>query len=172
MIESNDGALVVMPPVATATNTTTSFSFSKLGADGQPFDAAIIDIIISTHATNSNAIEKLAVVEHDSTTSATSMTSIAALLGTTDATSALTLPAATVTGLGTIVEFQVDLRKRKKYIGVLIHGAGTTCTAGSVVRLVRGKTSKDTAALKSKTGATFGNLASTAAVGCSALYSG
>jgi hypothetical protein len=172
MITNFDGALVVMPPVATATNTTTSFSFSKLMADGQPADFAVIDIINSTHSTAAAALEKLAVVEHDSTTSATSMTSIAALLGTTDATSALTLPAATVTGLGAITEFQVDLRNRKKYIGVLIHGASGTATVGSVVRLVKTKTSKDTAALKSKTGATYGNLASTAAIGCAAVYTG
>lgn len=177
MEKSFDGAIAFMPqltPAATSATGTALLSISKLSADGQPFDAAVIDVFCGTHATTTVAINILSIVESDTVTSPTSMTAITALTGTTDATSALTLPGVAVTGPGCVIEFQLDLRKRKKFIGVILGAAsvGATQSVGAIARLIRGKTSKDTASLKSKTGATYGNLVATNAVGCAAVYAG
>lgn len=178
MITSNDGSILFTPaltPAATSSSGTALMSFSKLNADGQAADFAIIDVICNSHTTTTVTLNVLSIVESDTVTSPTSMTAIAALTGTTDATSALTLPGATVTGVGCVIEFQLDLRKRKKYVGVLL-GSGNitsmTQTVSAIARLGKLHTSRDTATNKSRTGATYGNLIATSAVGCAAVYSG
>lgn len=166
MKSNNAEAFVVLPPAATATNATQTMSFDRAG-----FDQANIMVVIGTHTTTTAVVTGIKIAEHDTTTSATSMTDIAALCASnTTSTSAVNaVPAGSKQGLGAIVEFQVDLRKRKRYIGVVIT-ADTVATAVTsvIARLSRSAESKDTAALKSLPL----NLAATNVIGCTSLIAG
>lgn len=178
MIKEFDGSIVYTPLTAitpTSNTGTALMSFSKLDSNGQPNDFAIIDVFVGTHATTTVAINVLSIVEDDSVTSPTSMTgTIASLTGTTDATSAIAIPGVAVTGVGAVMEFQLDLRKRKKYIGVLVAAKdiGATQRIGAIAKLYKSRESRDTSTKKSRTGATYGNLVATSAVGCAAVYQG
>jgi ABC-type thiamin/hydroxymethylpyrimidine transport system permease subunit len=167
MINANEGAMVILPPAATLTNATQSMSFDRAG-----FDQANIMVIVGTHTTTTAVITGLKIAESDTITSATSMTDIAALCASnTTSTSAVNaIPIGAIQGLGGVItEFQIDLRKRKKYVGLMI-AADTVATAiaSVIVRLTRGGTSKDTAAQKSLPL----NLASTAVVSCMQVVAG
>lgn len=167
MIHGNDGGLVVMPPVATVTNTTTQMSFSKVSEEnGQPFDHAVIDVIMSTHASTTTVLQTLILAESDTVTSPTSMTDIVAFSGAsaTSTTYGFAVPAIANTDTGGIIELQVDLRKRKLYLGLKFYGSSATCTLAAVVRMSRGKASAETAALKQ-----LRNYDNTAAAGCLTL---
>lgn len=165
-----------MPPTLQTAASTTTMSFSKLDVNGQPFDYANWFINLGTQVTNCSAvhIQEVLVAESDTITSPSSMTTIVAFSGsaTTDATHGWTIPAVLTTGKGGVAELQMDLRKRKKYIGVTITGAAAASnvtTISAVVLLSRGKESRDTAAQKNHTGAVYGNLCMTNAQGCLAL---
>ncbi len=167
MNEANEGAMVVLPPAATATNATQTFSFDRTG-----FDHANIMVIVGTHTTTTAAITGLKIAESDTITSATSMTDIAALCcsNTTSTSAVNSIPAGSVQGLGGVItEFQIDLRKRKKYIGGVI-AADTVATAIMAVlcRLTRSGESKDSATLKSLPL----NKAATNVVGCMQVVTG
>jgi ABC-type thiamin/hydroxymethylpyrimidine transport system permease subunit len=166
MIEANQGSMVLMPPAATATNASQYASFKR---DGH--DQANIMVIIGTHTTTTAVVTGLKISESDTVTSASSMTDIAALCASnTTSTSAVnSVPAGAVQGLGAIVEFQIDLRKRKKYIGISVL-ADTVATAVIAVlaRLTRSKESADTAAQKSLPL----NLAATSVVSCAQIIAG
>ena len=167
MIAENMGANVVMPPVATATNTTTQMSFSKINkTNGQAYDHAVIDVILSTHASTTTVLQTLILAESDTVTSPTSMTDIVAFSGAsaTSTTYGFAIPAIANTDTGGVIELQVDLRLRKKYIGLKFYGSSATCTVAALVKLTRGKASDDTATLKQQR-----NYGNTAAAGCLTL---
>ena len=166
MKHANNGSLVMLPPAATATNASKYMSFKSEG-----FGQANIMVAIGTHTTTTAVVTGLKISESDTVTSASSMTDIAALCASnTTSTSAVNaVPAGAVQGLGAIVEFQLDLLKRKKYIGLTITAdTAATAVVAAIARLTRGKKSSDTAAEKSLPL----NLASTAAVGCAQIIAG
>jgi hypothetical protein len=148
MIKSNDGSLVVCPPYISVTNATNYLSFDTRG-----YDYANVYIFCGTHTSTTAVFDQIRVAEHDTTTSASSMTQINALSSST-ATSATydnTLPTGANQGLGGIVqELQIDLRGRKRYLGITL-GVVTNNTAyvGAIARLSRAAESADTAAEKS-----------------------
>ena len=167
MFKENKGGIVVMPPVATATNTTTEMSFSKLSnATGQPFDHAIIDVIMSTHASTTTVLQTLILAESDTDTSPTNMTDIVAFSGAsaTSTTYGFAVPAIANTDTGGVMELQVDLRKRKKFIGLKFYGSSATCTVAAIARLTCEKTAADSASEKR-----LRNYSNTAAAGCLTL---
>lgn len=167
MFKENLGGLVVMPPVATVTNTTTQMSFSKVSnANGQPFDHAVIDVILSTHASTTTVLQTLILAESDTVTSPTSMTDIVAFSGAsaTSTTYGFTVPAIANTDTGGVIELQVDLRKRKKYLGLKFYGSSATCTVAVITRLTCDKTAADSATEKR-----LRNYGNTAACGCLTL---
>lgn len=179
MLLNNAGGLVSMPPTLQTAASTTEMAFSKLDIDGQPYDYANWYINLGTQVTNCSAvhIQEVLISESDTVTSPSSMTTIVAFSGsaTTDATHGWTIPAVLSTGKGGIVELQMDLRKRKKYLGAIITGAAAASnvtTISAVVVMSRSKESHDTAARKNHTGAVYGNLAMTNAQGCLALVTG
>ena len=166
MIQSNDCAMVVMPPAATATNATQRMSFDMRG-----FGRANIQVLIGTHTTTTAVVTGLKISEDDTVTSASSMTDIAALCcsNTTSTSAVNAVPAGSVQGLGTIVEFQLDLRKRKRYVGLsVLVDTVATAIVGAIARLTKSSESKDSAAQKSLPL----NLASTAVVGCAQVVAG
>lgn len=167
MINANEGSLVVLSPVASATNASKYMSFDK-----REFDQANIYVICGTHTTTTAVVTGLKISESDTITSASSMTDIAALCASnTTSTSAVnSIPAGSVQGLGGIItEFQLDLRKRKRYVGLsVVTATDVTAIVSAIARLTRSKQSSDTAAQKSLPL----NLVDTNVVGCQQVIAG
>jgi len=167
MKHSDEGSLVILTSVASLTNATNYASFDTKG-----FDQANIYTILGTGNTQTAVVTGLKISEHDTTTSASSMTDIAALCcsNTTSTSAVNSLPAAATQGKGGIVtEFQIDLRKRKRYVGLTITSDTVqTAVLSAVARLTRSAESSDTAAEKSLPI----NLGATSAVGCMQVVNG
>jgi hypothetical protein len=149
MINSNEGKNAISPGIA-VTNATAEHT---LDLDTSGSDQANIYITCGTHNSATEAIDSVSVYESDTVTQATSMELIAALSsGTATSTSASNiLPTAAVMALGGVIqEIQIDLRKRKKYVGVaVISGAvAAGCSISTFARLTRNEQSADTAAEK------------------------
>ena len=179
MYRQNGAGIVCMRPTLQTAASTTLMSFSKLDVDGQPYDYANWYINLGTQVTNCSAvhISEVLIAESDTVTSVSSMTTIVAFSGsaTTDTTHGWTIPAVATTGDGGVVELQMDLRKRKKYLGVKITGAAAASnvtTISAVVLLSDAKESHDTATRKNHVGAVYGNLSMTMAHGCMTLVTG
>jgi ABC-type thiamin/hydroxymethylpyrimidine transport system permease subunit len=159
----DNASLVLLPPAATATNATKYFSFDRAG-----FDQANIFVVIGTHTTTTAVVTGVKISESDTLTSASSMTDIAALCASnTTSTSAVNaVPAGSVQGLGAVMEFQLDLRKRKRYVGGSITADTVATAVVSVLALLsRSGESKDSTTTKSLPL----NLANTNTVGCASL---
>jgi len=159
MISSNDKAMCVLPIASVATNATAYLSFSRLGNSAEKFDYANILFHVGTSATTSAVMTTLNLKESDTVTSPSSMTAIVALTGGTATSSSVgfVIPAAQAAG-GNLVEFQLDLRKRKKYVGLTATPA-QTLILGATALLSRASESQDTT-----TDMQLSNLANTSAV--------
>jgi len=159
MISSNDKAMCVLPIASVATNATAYLSFSRLGNSAEKFDYANILFHIGAAATTSAVMTTLNLKESDTVTSPSSMTAIVALTGGTATSSSVgfVIPAAQAAG-GNLVEFQLDLRKRKKYVGLTATPA-QTLVLGATALLSRASESQDTT-----TDMQLSNLANTSAV--------
>lgn len=146
MIVEHDGAICIMPAATCATNATQGMSIETAG-----YGEAVLDVIVGTHATNGAAIGTLKLSESDTVTSPSSMTDIVALTGGTATSTSVgfVIPGAASLGPGGAIEFQVDLRKRKRYLGLTITPGSTTMNIAAIARLVRGSESDDTATQKS-----------------------
>jgi hypothetical protein len=158
MIQAQEGKYVALLPVANDKTNAITMSFDRSG-----FDYAEILLMVGSHATTTTVIETLKITESDTATAATSMTDIVPLTGgTATSTSAgFVIPVVTTAGKGGVVPFFVDLRKRKKYVGVVINGTAATAIFSGIAKLTRGTESADTAAEKAGV-----NLAATTAQGC------
>lgn len=150
MIPSNEGKNVVKMGVAITNGAATH----RITIDTKGSDQYNAYIAVGSHDTDTAAITAIVVSESDTVTSASSQTAIAALSSATQtATDASNvLPLGPVQGLGGIVnELQIDLRKRKRYVGIEV--SLDTIPAGMPIaiigRLTRNEQSKDSAAQKS-----------------------
>jgi len=125
---------------------TQSQSFSRAG-----YDHAIVQVLVGTHATDGDPIGTLTISESETVTSPSSMTDIVAFTGGTETSASVgfVIPDETKTGPGAMLEFHIDLQKRKKYIGIELTPGTTTMNVGIITRLTRGNESDDTAAQKS-----------------------
>ncbi len=161
MIPANSSAKVILNPVASVTNASKYLSFDRGG-----YDYLTLDVILGTGNTQTAVVTGLKISESDTVTSASSMTDIAALCcsNTTSTSAVNAVPGAAYQGLGGIVmEFQIDLKARKRYIGLTIAtDTVQTAVVAAVARLTRGTESRDTAAQQS----VVLNKADTAAIGC------
>ena len=112
---------------------TNSYQFDTLG-----FDSAVVDVILSSANTTSNAPSLVVLSETDTTTSSTNGDIIAFTMKTATATNVGVLIPITgvITGTGNcnIYRFNVDLRQRKRYITVRVSPV-TTMQAVVDVRL-------------------------------------
>jgi len=164
MIPSNEGKNVVKLGL-TSTSATAS---SALSFDTSGQDQANVYVGVGSHTTTTAAITAITVAESDTATAPSSMTAIAALSsGTaTSATVSNVLPIGAVQGLGGIVnELQIDLRKRKKYVGVTVVSAVVAVSPITTqARLTRSEQSADTAAQKAGI-----DLTATSVSGCMAV---
>jgi len=166
MINANDSSKVIFLP-ASAGSAAQYMSF-----DAKGFDQANIEMIFGSYTTTTAIIAAMKLSESDTVTSASSMTDIVAFTGTTntvtDATCGFVIPAVATSGGGGAVEFQVDLRKRKRYIGLTYTGSSSqTSMCAAMARLSRAESSCDTAAQK-----TTSNKAATNVTGCFKVVAG
>jgi len=143
MIQSNNKAQCVIPTDSVATNATAEMSFSRVGNNGETFDYANILVHVGTSSTSSAVMSTLKLAESDDTTVASSMTDIVAFTGGTEtSTSAGFVIPTSQAGGGNLVEFQVDLRKRKKYLSLNMT-PGQTLVCGATALLSRASESQD-----------------------------
>lgn len=166
MISSNEGKLVNMITMAT-TNATAlkAMSFDTLGAD-----TLNLYVACGSHDSATQGITAITISESDTVTSASSMTDIVALSSATatSTSAANALPdAATMAKGGIVTEFQIDLRKRKRYLGVELTTGAAGMPISVIGRLSRSGQSCDTAAEKAGI-----DLADTSYSGCMAVVAG
>ncbi len=148
MIPAQEGAIVFAQPAATiTTNGSHSISFDK-----GDFDYASIYLICGTHSTAASVdIGTISFVEHASITTPTSMTAIVAGTGGTVTSSSVgfVIPGSEVTGPGCVMQFNIDLRKRLKKIGMIVTQTNAGMNFATLGILTRSKESADSAAEKS-----------------------
>jgi len=149
MIHANEGKTAISPGIA-VTNATAEHT---LDIDTSGSDQLNLYISCGVHNSATEAIDTISVYESDTVTEATNMTLIAALSsGTATSTSASNiLPTAAVMALGgNVQEIQIDLRKRKKNVGVAVVSGvvAAGCSIGILARLTKNEESADSAAQK------------------------
>lgn len=162
MIPANEGASVGLPPASIATNGALALSFDSKG-----YDQANITIDVATCGTDSVAFSTLRITESDTVTVASSMSGIVALTGgTATSTSAgFVVPTpATMENGGRAIEFQIDLRKRKRYIGLYATNTEQALVMAAHARLTRSEKSADSATERAVT-----NMENTDAVSVSQI---
>jgi len=121
MLEQNNKAMCSIVPQTVATSATAKMSFSRVGNNGETFDFANVVVSCGTNATTSAVYSTLKFVESDTVTSVSSMSAITDLTGGTATSTSVgfVLPTDDLENGGNI-EFRIDLRKRKKYVGLAI----------------------------------------------------
>lgn len=150
MINGNEGKTAILPGIAV----TDSTAEHTLDIDTSGSDQLNLYVFAGSHNSQTEAIDSVFVYESDTVTQATNMELIAALSSEATATSTEAsniLPLAAVMALGGIIqEIQIDLRKRKKFLGVaIISGAiAAGASIGMIARLTRNEKSADTASEK------------------------
>ena len=169
MINGNEGKTAILVNLAT-TNATAEHT---LDIDSSGSDQMNVYIMAGSHNSGTEAINTVSVYESDTVTQATNMELIAALSSGATATSTSAsniLPLAAVQALGGIIqEIQIDLKKRKKFVGIVVESGGVTAGAaiGILARLTRNEQSADTAAQKDQV-----DLGSTNISGCMQVITG
>lgn len=146
MIHAQKGAIAMTPALTTASNATQTMHIDTKG-----YDYAKCLINVGTHSTTGTGIQTITFSESDTITSPSSMTDIVALTcGTATSTSVgVLIPAVTVLGFGAVLEFDIDLRKRKRYLGLEITPGTTTVNVSATIECTREEQSADTATEKS-----------------------
>jgi hypothetical protein len=170
MIGSNEGSIVIMPSQAVTTNATAE---KYMSFDTKGYDYCNLFILVGTCTTTTAAFTGIEIAESDTVTSASSMTNITALVcsDTTSTSAPNALAAGATQGLGGCLgAFQLDLRARKRYLGVTVSCAAHTNAPQVTGLALLGKASEtaETAAAKSLPL----QLANTAVVGCMLLVTG
>lgn len=139
MNNAQSEANVIMAPAAYSSGGTSVFWFDRKG-----FDYCEVDVVFGTLATNGVIPSVCRITESD----ATVISNFTTITG-----ASATLAAATLGG--SIVKFQIDLRRRKRYLNLdLTHGTSTaaiTLVMGAVAKLTRAGQGRYTAARQSIT---------------------
>ena len=149
MNEINGNGIAVIPLM-----TLSAAGTAKAGSwDTKGYDTANIFIqAYNLSAASSGVLSSVILSESDTVTSATSQTDIVAFTGGTATSTSVGFVIGgdtTNTGQTGIIEMQVDLKKRKRYLGLyIVADQGATNYAGGVASFGRAETSKDTLAKK------------------------
>ncbi len=133
MIPAQSEALVHLPPASFSSGGTALLVFDRSG-----FDYATVDISFGALATNAATLAVISLTEGESTSSMATFTG-----------SSIAANWAVATLGQSVGRFQVDLRKRKRYLALNITNATTTVVIGAIARLSRAGQSNDTAAEQS-----------------------
>jgi len=122
MVPSETKCICMIPPATVAAASTTEAGLDRLG-----YDYCTIDVINGAIATDATAVTYLQLSESDTVlpTAYTDGTAIVAFTGAaaTSATAGFVLPTpstCTVVPVGSNFRFNVDLRGRKRYLGLLV----------------------------------------------------
>lgn len=152
MVPSETKCICMIPPATVAAASTT-----EAGVDTYGYDYCTIDVINGAIASNATAVTYLQVSESDTVlpTAYTDGSAIVALTGAaaTSATAGFVLPTpstCTVVPVGSNFRFNIDLRGRKRYLGLLVTPAQTWALS-AVAHLSR---AQDSPAMKVVTPAT------------------
>lgn len=129
----NDANVIVIAPVATSGSATKFASFDAAG-----FGYCEIDVMSGAFSADMPTV--LNIADCDTTTTASFVTITGG-----SATSSFT----TTTFENSMTKFQIDLRKRKRYIALNVTMGTTTGVIAAVARLSRAANSRDTAATQS-----------------------
>jgi len=120
--------------------------------DTKGYDSANIYLAsYNDSAGSSGFVSSLYLLESDTATSASSQTAIVAFTGGTATSTSVGFVITKNTSADSIgaIELQVDLRKRKRYLGLYaVADAGNTNFIGGIALFGKPETDKDTAALK------------------------
>lgn len=135
MINQQQQASVVMAPASYSSGGTSVMWFDRKG-----FDYAEVNVLFGTLATNGGVPSVFRITESD----ATVISNFTTISG-----GSATLLAASLAG--SCVKFQIDLRKRKRYINLDVTNGTSTLLIGAVANLTRAGQSRDTAAQQSVT---------------------
>lgn len=131
MISAQDEGLVHLPPASFSNAGTALMSFDRKG-----YDYATIYVSVGALATNAATLTVISLTDCDTTVVSNFATFTGSSVGGDWA----------VASLGSSIgKFQVDLRKRKRYLALNITNATTTVIIGAIARLTRGGVSHDTA---------------------------
>lgn len=168
MIPSNEGLQVPLVGLAS----TTATAFHRMSFDTKNSDSLNLYVMIGSHDSDTQGITEITISEDDTVTSASSQTGIVSLSsGTqTSATFGNVLPIAALMDKGGVVnEIQIDLKKRKRFIGVEIKSAAVAAGMAVCVlaRLTRNAESRDSATQKAGI-----DLADTNVSGCMQVLQG
>jgi Trk-type K+ transport system membrane component len=160
MRPEHNKAHVATAAASVATNATQSLSFDTSG-----FDFANAKVLVGTSATTSAVFTTLKWSESDTVTSPSSQTAIVALTGGTATSTSVgfVLPTAAIAGGGVAAEFQIDLRKRKKYLGCQVTPAQASQVVAICVDLTKDQ-SADSTTTKAES-----NLAATSVSSCAKI---
>jgi len=144
MLHINDCAVCVMPPATCSSGETHTMTI-----DCADFDQMNVIVGMMTHDTSKAALATCSFTEG---TNSAAGTAIVALTGGTSVvadSTGFTIPTGAYMGLGSVMEFQIDLKKRKRYLNLVMTPGDSTATGTyAVARLSRGTYSRDTAAEK------------------------
>lgn len=157
MIPQQANAYSLLPAKSYTNAGTAKSQFSRDG-----YDYAKVMIHFGALATNADVPTVMKISESDDTV-VTNAVAIVALTGGTQTSTSVgfVIPATAVLG-ESVVELNIDLRKRKRYLMLDITSGTTTVVFGAIVELGRAKQSPDTTATKSIT-----NLQSSSTTACS-----
>lgn len=146
MFEEQKGAIsVLVEPVIT-----TAESVFQARIDGRGFKYATIDVIVGSQHTSGGNFSVLKLTDCD-TTSSSSFSGIVAFTGGTSVvagSTGFTIPSQSNRGI--LAEFQVDLRKRKRYLMLDLTAAATTYYRGVsvIAKMTKEEQSKDNTTTK------------------------
>lgn len=114
MIHAQNAAFAIMKAGKTVASNATSVDY----VDGQSWHYATILLVggLASSGT-SNSFSTLALVEADDTAT-TSFTNVSGAVGGTDSTNGFTIPINNSSTTSYCVRFNVDLRKRKRYVAI------------------------------------------------------
>ena len=149
MIHSQEGKTAIELSV----NDTSATALHSLDLDTRGSDYLNLYVFCGSHDSATEAIDTVFVYESDTVTQATNMTKIAAL-SSASATAATTdnlLPTAAVMALGGMIQvLQIDLKKRKRYVGISVQQGIVAAGApfGVIARFTRNAESADSATQK------------------------
>lgn len=164
MLDQNNCASVYMP--AAASTAAGKFACSW---DTKGYDHAKAYVLLGTHATDGATVSEVSFSQSDTYTAATSQTDIVSLTcaAATSSTAGVALPAVADLGKGGVLEFSINLKNKKRYMGLYIATGTTTMTVGALVVMSKSEVSKDSATYKTVT-----NKANTNANGCALFVEG
>ena len=137
MIYQQNEAVCVLPPLTYSAAGTALMSFDRSG-----FDYCELDVLWGAYATNAATHAVVSITENDTT--------VVSNFATFTGSDVHTAWASATLG-GSVCKFQLDLRKRKRYLAFNFTCSATTVTMGAIAKLTRAGQSHDSATEQSVT---------------------